>query len=473
MPDQHNPIASSLYSELERHGQIQTLTFPRSEGQLVLIYFEERTDVMLVRRYLAEPLQERLQSGLPLQAMVHHVPLEQEGPVRELPVIVSRLIAGWTYVYASQEPGGFLFNTSKTVERNPSKPEVESQIMGPQLAFTESLETNRGMVRQYLPDPNLRFESFRIGRDTQTDVLLLYLEGKARDADVVLMKDRLSKVREDGITDTSMLLQSIDDDPHSLFPQMVPSERLDRVVLNLTGGKLVVMMDGTPSALISPASFFDFFKSAEDDYLRRNMAMFLRLLRTVAMFISVFFTPMYVAALTYHYQLIPSNMLVPLAQSRSKVPFPPLMEALLLEFIIELLREAGARLPTKVGQTMGIVGGIVIGQAAVQAGFTSNILIIIVALAALSSFITPVYLMGAAIRIMRFPMLLLAGWLGAIGIVMGASFLILHLLRLSTLGHSYMYPLYPMNIGMVRNSRRAWQQRRTEDIYEEPAGEGK
>ncbi|CAG7631126.1 spore germination protein [Paenibacillus allorhizosphaerae] len=471
MPDQHNSISSSLYSALERHGQIKTISLPRMQGELVLIYFEELTDLKLIRRHITEPLQELLQSDLPLEALIHHIPLEQQGPVKQRSAIIEHLIAGWTYVYGIHEPDGYLFNTRKSIQRSPSKPEVESQIMGPQIAFTESLETNRALLRQYLPDPNLRFETFRIGEHTRTEVQLLYMEGKAREADVKLLKERLSKVNEDGITDTSMLLQSIDDDPRSLFPQMVPSERLDRVILNLTGGKLVVMMDGTPSALISPSPFFDFFKSAEDDYLRRNMAMFLRLLRTLAIFISVFFTPMYVAALTYHYQLIPSNMLVPLAQSRSKVPFPPLMEALLLEFIIELLREAGARLPTKVGQTMGIVGGIVIGQAAVQAGFTSNILIIIVALAALSSFITPVYLMGAAIRILRFPMLLLAGWLGAVGIMIGVSFLILHLLRLSTIGHSYMYPLYPMNLGMMKKSKRAWQKRTTQDIFEEPAGD--
>lgn len=141
-----------------------------------------------------------------------------------------------------------------------------------------------------------------------------------------------------------------------------------------------------------------------------------------------------------------------LAQSRARVPFPPLFEALMMEIIIELLREAGARLPTKVGQTIGIVGGIVIGQASVQAGFTSNILIIIVALGALSSFIAPSYVIGSTIRVIRFPIILMAGLLGLIGIMMAVSFLISHLLRLTSLGRPYLSPLYPVRLIDWKNS---------------------
>ena len=169
-------------------------------------------------------------------------------------------------------------------------------------------------------------------------------------------------------------------------------------------------MDRSPDAIYGPAPFFTFFESTEDIYMRWNMGFFLRILRLTATFLSILLTPAYVAVLTYHYEVIPSPLLVSLGQSRSNVPFPPVFEAFLLEFVIELLREAGRRLPTKVGQTMGIVGGIVIGQAAVEAGFTSNILIIIIALSALGSFTTPSYLMGTAIRIIRFPIILLAGF---------------------------------------------------------------
>lgn len=460
---------------LEPYGDLQTRRFPDGRGAWVLLFFTDLMDDRVLQEQVITPLQQRLNENCSIDEMVLHIPVRQTFKPRKAEDVVQHLIEGWTYIGREGEPGGWLLHTRKAIYRDPSQSEVESQIMGPQVAFGESLQINRALVRQFLPDPALRIRGFQIGSSTKTRVELFYMENKASASDLALLVGKLGDIRTDGLTDTSMLGTYLDDNPNSLFPQMISSERPDRVVNNLLAGKLIIMMEGSPFALITPSRFFDFFESAEDRYLRRNMAAFLRLLRLVAIFISVFFTPMYVAALTFHYQLIPSNMLVPLAQSRSKVPFPPLMEALLLEFIIELLREAGARLPTKVGQTMGIVGGIVIGQAAVQAGFTSNILIIIVALAALASFITPVYMMGAAIRILRFPMLLLAGTMGMVGITIGISFVTLHLLRLSTIGHSYIYPFYPWNMskGKHASQRRPRSDLRSgDDIYEQPAGDG-
>lgn len=221
------------------------------------------------------------------------------------------------------------------------------------------------------------------------------------------------------------------------------SELPDRVTLSLMSGKVAVLMDRSPAAIYGPTPFFSFFESTEDVYMRWNMGLFLRMLRIVAIFLSVLMTPAYVAVLTYHYEVIPSPLLVSLGQSRANVPFPPVFEAILLELVIELLREAGARLPTKVGQTMGIVGGIILGQAAVQAGFTSNILIIIIALSALGSFTSPSYLMGTAVRMIRFPIIILAGFWGGIGIMLAFCFFLVHLLKLTTIGRPYLMPLYP------------------------------
>jgi len=226
----------------------------------------------------------------------------------------------------------------------------------------------------------------------------------------------------------------------------------DRLSLALLKGKVGVLLDRSPAAIYGPTTFFSFFESTEDVYMRWNMGSFLRMLRLVAIFLSVLLTPAYVAVLTYHYEVIPSPLLVSLGQSRSNVPFPPIFEALLLEFIIEMLREAGARLPTKVGQTMGIVGGIVIGQASVEAGFTSNILIIIIAISALGSFTTPSYIMGSAIRIVRFPIIILAGFWGGVGIMIGFCILLIHLLRMSTLGRPYLTPIYPFSYHDLRYS---------------------
>src|SRR5699024_10118778 len=173
---------------------------------------------------------------------------------------------------------------------------------------------------------------------------------------------------------------------------------------------------------------------------------FLQLLRMLAMFISLLVTPLYVAIVTYQYELIPTQLLVSIGQSRAAVPFPPIIEALMIELMIELLREAGARLPTKVGQTMGIVGGFFIGESAVQAGLTSNILIIVVAVSALASFTTSSYLMGTSLCVIRFPMILLAGLYGIIVFMFGVCLLMIHLVSLNSLARSYLAPLYPLKI---------------------------
>lgn len=327
--------------------------------------------------------------------------------------------------------------------RSLSKPENESQVIGSQVGFNESLSTNVSLIRRALATPDLKNELYTIGKRTHTEVSILYIDGLASDDQISRIRKKLSSIDIDGLLDSAELNQLINDNSLSIFPQMLLTERPDRVCHGLLNGKIAVLVDGSPMAILSPLSFIEFFESKEDYNVRWPIASFIRLLRITAMFLSVFFTALYVAALTFHYEVIPQALLVPLGESRSRVPFPPLFEAILLEFIIELLREAGARLPTKVGQTMGIVGGIVIGTAAVQAGFTSNILIIIVALGALASFTTPSYTMGSLIRVIRFPLLFLAGFWGFYGIMFGFCVILIHLLRLSTLGSPYMAPFYP------------------------------
>jgi hypothetical protein len=247
----------------------------------------------------------------------------------------------------------------------------------------------------------------------------------------------------DEITDSSYIVQIISDNQNSPFPQLLDTERPDRISAILAEGKVAIFVDGSPHALIGPTTLVEFFSSFEDYYLNWILSSFFRLIRLFAVVFSILVTPIYVATLSYHYELIPQDLMSTLVASRRAIPFPPILEALFLELTIELLREAGARLPTKVGQTIGIVGGIVIGTASVEAGLTSNILLIFIALAALASFTTPVYRIGNTIRLLRFPFLLFAELWGLLGIVVCFCFLLTHLLRLTSLGRPYLEPLYP------------------------------
>ncbi|MFB4163467.1 spore germination protein [Alteribacillus sp. JSM 102045] len=339
-----------------------------------------------------------------------------------------------------------LIKAPADVQREVTIPETEFSVIGPQEAFVEKLETNIFLVRQRLPIEDLRIRKLKIGTLSNIETGVFYIDGIAEKENVNTVIQRIQEVEFDDVLGAAALAQMIQDHSRTVFPQFVNTERPDRVAAALAEGKIVFMCNGSPQAIITPSTLVEFFSSLEDYYLPWHIASFVRVLRLFSVVFSIFATPIYVAVLTYHYEMIPKDLLSTLIASRRNIPFPPLIEAMFLEFTIELLREAGARLPTKVGQTIGIVGGIVIGQASVEAGLTSNILLIVVALAALASFTAPVYQMGNTIRIIRFPFIILAAMYGAIGIAIMLAFVIAHLIRLESLGRPYLAPFYPLRL---------------------------
>ncbi|QNK55665.1 spore germination protein [Paenibacillus sp. PAMC21692] len=339
----------------------------------------------------------------------------------------------------------YLVSVSLPETRSISQSETETSINGPHDGFVESVLINLSLIRRRIRSTRLKALKLQVGEVSKTDVYLLYIDGLANTENVQEMKKRIELVETDVVHDGNMLAQLIDDHPNSVFPLFQTTERTDAIASKLAGGKIVVVMDGSPSAFSAPSSFFEFFASSDDYYQRWAIGTMTRMLRFIAFVITISFTALYVSVTTFHYEMIPEDLLITITQSRSRVPFPPLYEAMLMEITIELLREAGARLPTKIGQTIGIVGGIVIGQAAVQAGLTSNILIIAVASSAIASFVIPSYVMSASIRLIRFGLLLMAGLLGNFGIVMAIAIIFIHLSGLTSLKSSYLTPVAPIN----------------------------
>lgn len=360
--------------------------------------------------------------------------------------IIYDLLNGYVLIHIEGHNQVGLANIIAAPTRSLAAPENESQVIGSQVGFNESLATNVSLVRRLIRNPNLCNEEYSVGRQTNTPFSVLYVKAIAADENIDIVRERIANLKIEDLIDSAMLAELIEDNSYSVFPQMLLTERPDRFCDGLLNGKIGIIVEGSSMAILCPYSFVEFFHSREEQNLRWQLATFIRLLRFSAVFLSIFLTPMYVASLTFHYEIIPQPLLIPLSESRAIVPFPPIIEALVLELIIELLREAGARLPTKVGQTIGIVGGIVIGTAAVQAGITSNILIIIVALCALASFTTPNYMMGNVIRLLRFPIIFLAGFWGYYGIMLAFCLLGIHLLRQTSLGAPYLSPLYPPRI---------------------------
>ncbi|MGG4154576.1 spore germination protein [Peribacillus muralis] len=339
-----------------------------------------------------------------------------------------------------------LINVVAQHGRQVDKPELEFGIISPQEAFVEDIDINLNLVRKRLPLPSLQVTQLTVGTLSKTKVAVLSIDGIVDKENVETVIQRINEVDFDEILDGSHLAQMLYDDTSTLFPLFLYTERPDRIASALAEGKVAMIVDRSSSALIAPTILLEYFITMEDYNMPWVPASAFRLLRIFAVIFSIFATPLYVAVLTYHYELIPKDLLETIVTSRNLIPFQPLIEALFLEISIELLREAAARLPTKVGQTLGIVGGIVIGQAAVVAGLTSNILLIIVALSALASFVTPIYKMGNAIRLLRFPFLVGAQIWGLLGITISAVFLMTHLIKLTSMGHPYLEPIYPFHL---------------------------
>jgi spore germination protein len=358
--------------------------------------------------------------------------------------VVTGVLDGKLALFYDQKT--YLVEVANPPSRAVNQSETETVITGPHDAFVESPDVNLSLVRRRVKSSHLKVIRLSVGEVSKTYVYLLYIDGIANMEHVKELKKRIQDIEIDTISDANMLVQIIDENPNSIFPQFLTTERPDSASTKLIEGRLLVIVDGGPSVIVAPTGFFEFFTSPDDHYQRWALGTFTRLLRYVAFIVTIGFTAFYVAVTTFHYEMIPETLLLSMAESRSRVPFPPIYEALLMEVTIELLREAGARLPTKIGQTIGIVGGIVIGQAAVQAGLTSNILIIAVASSAIASFVIPSYIMSASIRLIRFGLIMMAGVWGNFGIMTGIALIIIHLSGITNLGTSYLMPVAPMKI---------------------------
>lgn len=340
----------------------------------------------------------------------------------------------------------YAINTRGWEKRSIVEPSAEPVIRGPHDGFTETLVTNLSQIRRRLKTTALKARRYRLGRYSQTDVALLYLEGIANPQLVEELENRIKQLDLDGLLSSGQLEQLIEDNPYSPFPQIQSTERPDKAVANLLEGRLVLVVDGSPQVLIVPAVFSQFYQSPEDYGSRWLMATFVRLMRLGGFVVALTLPAIYIALISFNYEMIPLRLLIPLAESRSRVPFPPIVEAMLMEITIELLREAGIRLPSPIGQTIGIVGGLVVGQAAVQAGLVSNVMVIVVAVTAIASFVVPTYDVGFSVRLLRFPLMFLAATFGLVGIAVGLTLLLAHLAVLESAGTPYAIGISPLRL---------------------------
>ncbi|QJC54354.1 spore germination protein [Paenibacillus albicereus] len=387
---------------------------------------------------------ERLRSGTITSGLTQSVPTLEQALDALLLGCCLVLIDGIGTALAADADGG---------ERRPvSEPISQTVIRGPQQGFAESLSTNLGLLRRIIRSERLTVESTRIGRQTCTEVALVYLQDAVRPELVAEARRRLAAIDVDGIVDSGYIEEFIQDKTFTFFPTLLSTERPDQAAAYLLEGHVAVLSDGSPFALLAPVTMVRFFQSPEDYYQRWDIASFLRVLRFSAFLISLHLPALYIAITTFHQEMMPTNLLISLSAQREGAPFPALMEALLMELTFEVLREAGVRMPRAIGPAISIVGALVIGTATVQAGLVSAAMVIIVAFTAISSFVAPQVNIASAARLMRFLFMLSAGVLGFVGIISLDLILIIHLAGLYSFGVPYLSPMAPWVKGSWRDT---------------------
>lgn len=339
------------------------------------------------------------------------------------------------FVEGSPEAYGIALPGYET--RPVEEPKIEVNVRGPREGFTEDLQKNLGMIYRRLKTPDLKSVPFQIGKQSQTKVTVLYLDNLVDKTVLAEVVTRLNAVQMNVLIDSAQLEEWIQDNNYSPFSQIMNTERPDRVVAALNRGKVTILIDGSPNTLIAPSSFIDFLHPSEDLYERFYFANFLRLLRLLTLFISLFGPSLYIALTTFHLEMIPTPLMLAFLSTKAGIPFPTFIEALIMEIAFEILREASLRLPRVLGQSVSIVGALIIGETAVDAGIVSRPMVIVVAMTGIASFTIPHFSTGITLRIMRFPLMFIAASAGVFGLAIGMFTIMLHLCSLKSFGKDY------------------------------------
>lgn len=354
---------------------------------------------------------------------------------------VMGILQGDTAIFIDGQDKGILLSTKKYPTRSVSSPEKESGLKGPRDSFNENFRLNTALLRRRIKDPKLKLEQGDVGLRSHTVYGLMYMEDLAESELLARIRDKLDSFTIDGIYDSGMLVHLLEDKWYSPFPQVQTTERPDKAASAILEGRVVLVVDNSPEVIILPTTLNTFFQAADDYYNRFAVGTFARMIRYIAAYLAVLLPGLYVAITCFYPQVLPTDFLLAIVGARNDVTFPVVVEVLLMEFLFELLREAGIRLPGQMGNTIGVVGGLIVGQAAVEASLVSTIVVIVVALTAICSFAIPNEEFASTFRLLKFVMILLGAILGLYGILLGILVIQIHLASLESFGIPYMMPL--------------------------------
>ncbi|WP_243652970.1 spore germination protein [Tumebacillus sp. BK434] len=417
----------------------------------ICIFVDGLVDTAQVNLMLKALMIDEGQAGTAKRISLAALPSSQITEVGDFRDLVRSVLAGDTGILIDGNDTGLVLGLRGGELRSVNEPETEKVVRGPREGFVENLRTNTALLRRKLRTPNLKMKPLVAGTESNTNLVVSYLEGIADPKVVDEVVGRLQKIEIDAILESGYVEELIQDSTNSPFPQVQYTERPDSVAAALLEGRVAIFIDGTPFVLIVPTTFWQLMQASEDYYERYQIATLVRWLRYAFLLISLFTPSLYIAVTTFHQAMLPTPLLLSIAAAREAIPFPAVVEAFIMEIAFEALREAGIRLPKMVGQAVSILGALVVGQAAVEAGIVSAPMVIIVSVTGIASFTIPRYNASIAFRMLRFPLMIAAALFGIYGIIIGGLFILGHLANLRSFGIPYLSPTGPLSVGDLKD----------------------
>lgn len=430
------------------------LTIPALDDcESLIVYIGNLVKSDLLESFVIEPLKSVIKLTPKKTSVIKNDKMEQlidaeiivldTGQANEWTSICDAILSGDTVLFLEKSSTALIIVTKGWKSRSITEPVTESEVRGPRDGFIENVNINIALIRRRIKDYGLRFENLKIGERTKTDVYLAYIDGLVNESNLQEVRKRLNKIKTDSVLASAYIEEFIEDAPYSVFPQIDNTERPDKACAAILEGRIVIMVDNTPAVLIVPTVFWEYFLAPGDYYERYFIASFVRWVRLLSMFLTLSMSSFYVLLTSFHQEMIPTPLALKIAAGREGVPFPAVLEALTMEIIFEIMKEAGIRMPKQIGPIISIVGTLVIGQAAVSAGIVGSALIIVIAIAAISSFAIPSYTMSNSLRLLRFPLLILSSTFGLTGYLVGVIAVSLHLMSLRSFGVPFLSPVFP------------------------------
>lgn len=445
-----------LAEDLGANSDLITRVFTIDEkSELVIAYIESICDIHVIQSTIVKPINELFEHSSVENLKQHHELVQhlrnyslsaaRIQTIDSWSEVLDALVSGNTVIFVPKSPEVIVVGTKSIESRSVTEPTTQVLVRGPKDGFTEMLQTNIALIRSRIQSSKLKVELSKLGTTTQTDIAVTYIDGVVDQSILESVKKKLADIKIDGVLESRYLESFLEGEEYSPFPLTCTTERPDVIVGNLLEGRIIILINGTPFAIILPTLFMDFFKTAEDYYEKADISSMVRLIRIFAFVLSLVTPGLYVALVTHHIGMIPTGLAISIAAQREGVPFPTIVEIFLLDITFEILREAGIRIPRASGQAASIVGALIIGQGVVEAGFVSAISTIIVALTAISSFAVPQYDIGGSARMLRFVMLVMGAFIGLYGIILTLFVIVFHLAKLSSFGVPYFSPISPFN----------------------------